>query len=406
MKEVILCKYGEVILKGANRGQFENMLLKETRRRAYHCGDFRVWSQQSTMIIEPLSEDPLVSDLEAMYEQSRKIFGFNAVTRAAACAKDMEEIRRVAAAYLPSRLAGCRTFRAEAKRSDKKFPLQSPEIAAEVGGVILASVPGIRVDLDHPDITVRVEIRETEAYIHAGQEKAAGGMPQGSAGKGLLLLSGGIDSPVAGYMMGKRGMSVEALHFESFPYTSELARDKVFRLGKELTEYLSRLRIHVISLTHVQEALRAGCQEDYFTILLRRFMMRLADRVAKDNGCAALITGESLGQVASQTLPAIGVTDPMTTLPVFRPCIGMDKEEIVEISRKIGTFETSIEPYEDCCTVFTPKHPKTRPEPEKVLAEEAKIDVDALTEEAYGTLYTVAVRQHGDLLWESGQEGR
>jgi len=400
MKEVILCKYGEVILKGANRSQFEAMLLRETRRRARHCGEFKLSYRQSTLVIEPLSEDPSVSDTDAMYREAKRIFGFVGVSKAAACEKDMDVIRRVAAEYLPSRLEGYRTFRAEAKRSDKKFPLGSPEIAAEIGGVILENVPGIKVDLHNPDVTVRVEIRDKEAYIHAGQEKAAGGIPLGSSGRGLLLLSGGIDSPVAGFMMGKRGMYVEAIHFESFPYTSDLAREKVFELAKELTAYLGRIRVHVISLTKIQEELRDHCQEDYFTLLLRRFMMALADRVAKETECSCLVTGESLGQVASQTMQAIGVTDPMTTLPVFRPCIGLDKEEIVEIARRIGTFETAILPYEDCCTVFTPRHPKTKPALDKVVAEEEKINFNALLEEAYESRYAVVIRQYAERSYE------
>ena len=401
MKEVILCKYGELILKGANRGTFETVLQKELRRRARHAGEFRITTRQSTVMIEPLSDDPLVSDVDEMYRQAKLVFGFAAVTRAAACEKSMDAILATAAAYLPDRLRGYRTFRAEAKRSDKRFPLTSPEIAGEVGAVVLENVRGIKVNLVDPDITVRVEIRDTEAFIHAGQEKGAGGIPSGSSGNGLLLLSGGIDSPVAGYMMAKRGLNVEALHFESFPYTSELAREKVFRLAKELCEYTGRMRIHVVSLTHIQEVLRDSCTEDYFTLLLRRFMMAIADRIAKEDACGCLITGESLGQVASQTLAAIGVTDPMTTLPVFRPCIGMDKEEIISISRKIGTFDTSIEPYEDCCTVFTPKHPKTKPEIEKVLAEEAKIDWNGLLEEAMQTRYAVVARQYGDVIYEN-----
>lgn len=276
----------------------------------------------------------------------------------------------------------------EAKRSDKLFPLDSQAISADIGGVLLGACPWLRVNVHEPDVTVRVEIREYGAYLHAGQFKGAGGMPAGTNGRGLLLLSGGIDSPVAGYMMAKRGVRVEAIHFESFPYTSERAREKVLSLAKLLTPYTGDMDVHVVSLTHIQEVLVKTCNEDYFTLLLRRFMMTIADRIAKRRGCRALITGESLGQVASQTMQAIGVTDCMTTLPVFRPCIGMDKEEIVQIARKIGTYDTSILPFEDCCTVFTPKHPKTKPDPEKVEAEEQKLDFEALVEEALETRYS------------------
>jgi thiamine biosynthesis protein ThiI len=237
-------------------------------------------------------------------------------------------------------------------------------------------------------------LREKAAYIHAGQDQGAGGIPaSGSSGGGLLLLSGGIDSPVAGYMMAKRGLAVEALHFESFPYTSEAARDKVMTLAKELCQYCGLIRVHVISLTHIQEVLRDTCEEDYFTLLLRRFMMKLATRQAEECEARVLITGESLGQVASQTLSALCVTDDAAGVPVFRPCIGMDKEEIIRISRSIGTYDTSILPYEDCCTVFTPRHPRTRPELSKVLAQESLVDVDALLDEAWASRYTVVQRQ-------------
>lgn len=396
MKKVILCKYGEIILKGANKSRFEAMLLKEVKRRAAAIGNFKVTYSQSTVMIEPEGEDVSDFELEEMLSQAKKVFGFAGVTVAACAKKDMDDIVRVAKEYLPERLRGYTKFKCSAKRSDKNFPLTSPEIAAVVGGAVLSAVPKIKVDLTSPEIEVRVEVREKEAFIHAGQEKGAGGNPPGSSGRGLLLLSGGIDSPVAGFMMAKRGMFIDALHFESFPYTSELAREKVFTLAKELTEYTGRIRVHVISLTHIQEVLRDTCDEDYFTLLLRRFMMELAVRVAKEFDIPAIITGESLGQVASQTLPALCVTDPVSDRPVFRPCIGMDKDEIVAIARKIGTFDTSVLPYEDCCTVFTPRHPRTNPAFEKVIAQEEKLDREALIEEAYSTRYSVLFKQFED----------
>ena len=386
MKEVILCKYGEIILKGANKSQFESLLLREVRRRAAHVGQFDVSYAQSTVCIAPRTDE---EDMEEMFRQAKHVFGFVGITRAAVAEKTVEDICRVAAEYLPPYLAGAKKLRVEAKRSDKKFPLKSPELAGEVGGAILSVMPHLTVDLTHPDVTVRVEVRDQYAYIHAGQEKGAGGIPLGSGGRGLLLLSGGIDSPVAGYMMARRGLALDALYFESIPYTSELAREKVFTLAKLMTEYCGKIRMHVISLTKIQEAIRDNCDEDYFTLLLRRFMMRLSCRMAEQCGAPALITGESLGQVASQTMAAICVTEAASDRPILRPCIGMDKEEIVRTAREIGTFETSILPYEDCCTVFTPRHPKTQPVLEKVLEQEAKLDYDTLLEEAWLTRNTL-----------------
>ena len=385
IKEIILCKYGEIVLKGANRATFEAKLAKEIKKRCALYGHFSISHAQSTVFIEPQSED---CDIDGAFEECRRVFGIVGVSRAAVAEKNMEDILSVAAAYLPSLLRGKKTFKAEAKRSDKSFPLASPAIAAEVGGAVLNALPSIRVDIHNPDGIVRVEIREKNAYIHAGQEKGAGGMPYRSAGKGLLLLSGGIDSPVAAFMMAKRGMEIEALHFESFPYTSEAAKEKVLTLADKICAYTGQMYVHIMSLTHIQEELRDNCEEEYFTLLLRIFMMTLAERCAKGYHAQALITGESLGQVASQTMEAIAVTNSVVSLPVFRPLIGMDKEEIVRIARVIDTFETSILPYEDCCTVFTPRHPRTRPQLEKVMAELEKVDFQGLLEEAYASMYT------------------
>ena len=389
IKEILLCKYGEIVLKGANRRFFEDQLAKELRIRASRHGHFEINRAQSTVFIEPKDE---TADLEGMFDAARKVFGIVAVGRAAVAEKNMESIEAVTREYIPNFLRDKKTFKVEAKRSDKAFALGSPEISREIGGVILSCCPWLRVDVHNPEVTIRVEVREHSAYIHAGQFKGAGGLPVGTNGKGLLLLSGGIDSPVAGYMMAKRGVRLDAIHFESFPYTSERAREKVLELAKIVAQYSGPINVHIISLTHIQEELVRACEEDYFTLLLRRYMMALADKLAKDEECNALITGESLGQVASQTIQAIGVTDPMTSLPVFRPCIGMDKEEIITISRNIGAFETSIQPYEDCCTVFTPRHPRTKPVLEKVVAQEEKLDFNALVEEAYATRYVVRVR--------------
>ena len=388
-KEIFLCKYGEIVLKGANRKYFEDMLCRELKKRAAEYGNFDIYRAQSTIYIEPKDD---FCDMDGMFVSASKVFGIVAIQRAAVCQKNMEDIFRVAKEYIPQFLEGKRSFKVEAKRSDKSFPLDSMDLSREVGGAILSAYPRIKVNVHNPDIVVKVEIREYGAYISAGTFKGAGGMPVGTNGRGLLLLSGGIDSPVAGYMMAKRGVVIEALHFESFPYTSERAREKVLELASILAEYAGEVRVHIVSLTHIQEELVKSCNEDYFTLLLRRYMMTIAERVAKYKGCTALITGESLGQVASQTMQALGVTDSVVKdMPVFRPCIGMDKEEIVTISRKMGAFETSIQPYEDCCTVFTPKHPKTKPELDKVIAEENKLDFAALADEAFNTLYTVTI---------------
>ena len=383
MKEILLCKYGEIVLKGANKRYFEDILCKELRKRAKKHGNFEISRAQSTIYVKPLDD---FCDIDSMYEDALKVFGIAAIGRAAVCEKNIEDIKRVAKEYIPQFLEGKKSFKVDGKRSDKTFPYNSMDLAQIIGGEILEATHGkIRVDVHNPEITVKVEIREQAAYVHAGQMNGAGGLPVGTSGHGMLLLSGGIDSPVAGYMMAKRGVRVEAVHFESFPYTSELARDKVIRLARTIAAYTGDIYVHVVSLTKIQEELVKHCDEDYFTLLLRRYMMTIAEKIARERGCEALITGESLGQVASQTMQAIGVTDAAVNMPVFRPCIGMDKEEIVRISRKIGAFETSILPFEDCCTVFTPKHPKTKPNLKYVLEEENKVDFEALVNEAFET---------------------
>ena len=393
MKEILLLKYGEIVLKGANKRYFEDMLCRQLRQKAKPHGPFEIYRSQSTIYIEPCDDS---CDMDGMMRDAGKVFGIVAICRAAVCEKNMESILETVKAYIPPHLAGKRTFKVESKRSDKKFPLDSMEISREAGGALLSVCPHMRVDVHNPDITVKVEVREFGAYVHPGPVKGAGGMPVGTNGRGLLLLSGGIDSPVAGYMMARRGLEIEAVHFESFPYTSEMARDKVLRLSEIVSEYnCDKMIVHVVSLTHVQEELVKHCDEDYFTLLLRRYMMAIADRLASRYGCGALVTGESLGQVASQTTEALGVTDPVATHPVFRPCIGMDKEDIVQISRRIGTFETSIEPFEDCCTVFTPRHPRPRPSLSKVLEQERKLPFDELVEEAIAGMYRVDVTPDG-----------
>ena len=389
MKEILLCKYGEIVLKGANRKFFEDTLVKEMRYRAAGFGKFSITNVQSTMTIEPQDD---FADLDGMFEAACRLFGIVGVSRAAVAEKSMDDIIAIAKAYIPQFLEGKRTFKVEAKRSDKTFPLASPDISRAVGAAILSACPRMRVDVHNPDVTVRVEVRERAAYLHAGQFKGAGGLPVGTNGKALLLLSGGIDSPVAGWMMAKRGVRLEAVYFESMPYTSEQARQKVLDLASLVARWAGSIMVHVVSLTHIQEELVKACDEEYFTLLLRRYMMQLANMVAEKQGCQALITGESLGQVASQTMQALNVTNDIARYPVFRPVIGMDKDEIVQIARRIDTFETSILPYEDCCTVFTPRHPKTRPVLEKVLEQEQKLPFDELCREAFETAQTFYIK--------------
>ena len=379
MKEIILIKNGELALKGLNRRTFEDMLVKNMRRRLESVGKFKFTIAQSTIVAEPENES---IDLDEAADRISKVFGIAAFSRAAAVEKDMDTILRSAEEYLAPQLLTARTFKVEAKRSDKKFPLKSPEICAETGGYLLRKFPHLSVDVHNPDIVVTVEVRDVWAYIHGSQIKGAGGMPTGSAGRAALLISGGIDSPVAGYMMAKRGLELCAVHFASPPYTSERAEQKVHSLLRQVSKYSGRISLFVIPFTETQEMIKDNCPEDIFTVIMRRMMMRVAQIVAEKQNAGALITGESVGQVASQTMPAIACTDNVCEMPVFRPLIGMDKDEVVAISRKIETFDISILPYEDCCTVFTPKHHKTKPTIEYVEECEKALDVDRLVKEA------------------------
>ena len=391
MREVILCKYGEIVLKGLNKSYFESTMVSAVKRRMAGLGNCDIHYGQSVLYIEPLDDD---FAFEEALRRVKCVFGIVNVIRAASCEKTLDAILATAKEYLPDYLRGAKSFKVTGKRADKRFPMTSPEISAQVGGAILSVMPKIDVDLYNPEKLVHVEIRENAAFLHADDSRGAGGIPSGTSGRALLLLSGGIDSPVAGYMVAKRGAVIEALHFESFPYTSERAKEKVLELARLVTEYTGKMNVHVISLTKIQEELKKSINEEYFTLLLRRSMMRLAERVAKKHHCEALVTGESLGQVASQTMQALGVTDSVVNMPVFRPCIGMDKEEIITIARKINTFETSILPYEDCCTVFTPKHPKTRPALDKVIAEEKKLDMVALEDEAFAAIEDIVIKTY------------
>ena len=379
MTEMILLKLGELVLKGANRYTFEDKLKSNLARRLKSHGKFRVYSRQSTTYIEPLSDE---CDMDAAYDAAKKVFGAVGVSRAKACAKTKEAMLETVRTYLAGNLVGEKTFKVESKRADKSFPMTSIQLSQWVGGELDELYPNLHVDVHNPALTIHLEVRDYAAFVHADPEPGAGGLPVGTSGRAMSLLSGGIDSPVASWMMAKRGVALEMVHFYSYPYTSPEAKEKVLDLARLLTPWTGRLIVHVVPFTHIQEELRRACPEELFTLLMRRFMMRIAEGMAHRTGCRALVTGESLGQVASQTMDAMAVTGAVASLPVFRPLVGMDKEEVVRIARKIGTFETSILPYEDCCTVFTPRHPRTRPHLDEIEAAEAVLDVEARVQEA------------------------
>ena len=378
MKEIILAKYGEIALKGDNRNTFEDMLVKNIKRRLKKIGKFEYFRRQSTIYIEPLED----ADIEQALESLKNVFGIGAIQRCAVFEKDFEVVAANVGEYLKPALENAKTFKVEAKRSDKSFPLKSPDIQQKLGDVVLDNFPHLSVDVHNPEVTVRLEIRDNGAYLSAQRIIGAGGMPVGSSGKALLMLSGGIDSPVAGYMMAKRGLVVDCIHYVSPPYTSDRARLKVEKLCEEMTEFCGNIIFYCVPFTEIQEAIRDNCPEEYFTVIMRRLMVKIANRVCKRDNYGAIITGESLAQVASQTLSALGCTNAAAEFPVFRPVIGMDKIEITDISRKIGTYETSILPYEDCCTVFSPKHPRTRPSLEEIIAAESNFDFDKMLDEA------------------------
>lgn len=383
MEEIILIKIGEIVLKGLNKRAFEDVLLKNLKNRLHKAGSFDIKIAQSTISVSPKDEN---ADIELAAEIVGKTFGIATFSRACTAKKNIEDIQQKAVEYLEETLEDAKTFKVEARRSDKKFPMTSPQISAQVGGYILEHFPHLKVDLRNPEVTVTVEIRDFSAYIRGGVIKGAGGIPVGTGGKAAILISGGIDSPVAAYMMAKRGVELTAVHFASPPYTSQRAEEKVCKLLEIVSAYAGRMTMYTVPFTEIQRQIKDKCPEELFTIIMRRFMMEISQRIAEDKDCTALITGESLGQVASQTIHAIACTDIVCSMPVFRPLIGMDKDEIVSISRKIGTFETSIEPYEDCCTVFTPKHPRTRPILKYVEQAQDKLNSSELIENALADL--------------------
>ncbi len=377
--DLILLKYGEIALKGLNKPLFERKLLDNIKSRLDRIGKFSVRRAQSTVYVEPLDSS---ADMQQALKILEKIFGIVNICPVVKCKKNMESIARTAIECVNELSPNGKSFKVEAKREDKKFPLNSPQIARELGGMILEGVEGLRVDVHNPDIMVNVEIRQ-EAYVYTKKIKGAGGMPVGTNGKATILLSGGIDSPVAGYMISKRGVELEAVHFHSHPYTSDRAKEKVIDLAKEMSGYCGKIRLHIVPFTEIQLAIIEKCPENYLTVIMRRIMMRIAEKISVANSSAALITGESIGQVASQTMESLVCTDNAVSIPVFRPLIGMDKEEIVAISKKIETYETSILPYEDCCTIFVPKHPKTKPNLSEIIeAEKALDDIDNMIEKA------------------------
>ena len=390
MKELILAYQGEMTLKGLNRGKFEARLIKIIRWRLEGLGRFKVRSSQSTVFIEPLEED---CDTDEAYRRISHVFGIVKLSRAAVCDADFPTICETAEVYLGQTLRDTKTFKVEAKRADKQYPMKSPEICRELGAYLLDKHHHLRVDVHHPQLEIMVEIREGRAYIHGPKTEAAGGLPVGTSGRALNLLSGGIDSPVAAWCMARRGLALHHIHFASPPYTSLRAKLKVCTLAKELVEYTGNCTLFVVPYTKPQEYIRDHAPDVLFTVLMRRSMLRIANRVANQLELEALITGESLAQVASQTMAALACTDAAQDLPVLRPCIGMDKTEIIERSRKIGTFETSIEPYEDCCTIFTPPHPKTNPTLAEILeAEAAMPELLALEEQAAANVEKIPVR--------------
>ncbi len=395
MNEIFLLKLGEIVLKGANKRQFESKLRQNVKRRMRRFGNFDVYLMQSTVYVQPMDES---CDLEGAWEACHTIFGVVNVCRCRPCEKNVDAIFEAVEAYLGDELDCAASFKVESKRSDKQFPLNSIQLSQEIGGRLAEAHPHVRVDVRRPEYTVFVEVRDLAAYVHGPAEPGAGGLPTGVGGRAMCLLSGGIDSPVAAYMIAKRGVEIECIHFFSYPYTSQLAKDKVLELARLVTKYSGRMTVNVVPFTEIQEAIRDNCPEEYFTLVMRRFMMEISQHIAKQDGCGALITGENLGQVASQTMEAMTVTGAVVDIPIFMPLIGMDKEEIVTISRKIGTFETSILPYEDCCTVFTPKHPKTKPTIGQLLNAEKNLDRAALMERAIAGVEKIKVTQDDEPL--------
>ncbi len=388
MQELILLKYGELILKGLNRPTFEQILINNVKQSIKDLGNFNIKKRQATIYVEPLDAN---IDIENTIERLKKVFGIAIINRVVKTEKDIQKIEETAVKYSKAALKRYKTFKVETKRSDKQFPLKSPEISKQVGAVILKDNPNLKVNVHKPEITINIEVREEYAYISTQKIQGAGGLPVASNGKATLLLSGGIDSPVAGWMMAKRGVEIDAIYYHSPPYTGERAKEKVIELARILTNYCRKISLHIIPFTEIQLQIYDKCPDDQLTLIMRRIMMMIAEKVAVKNQSKAIITGESLGQVASQTIEALAVTNAAINMPIFQPLIGLDKNEIVEIARKINTFETSILPYEDCCTIFVPKRPQIKPKLDKLIKSEEAIDIDKLIKEAIEQMETIQI---------------
>lgn len=388
-EKVFIVRAGEVALKGVNKPYFERMLVERIKKNLKNCCAADVKRHEGLIFVrtaEDIEDDVIV-------KQVSKVFGVASVSPAVEVETDMEEIGKAAISVMLGLIEerGIKTFKIQAKRADKDFPIQSPEIGRIIGAKVLIGCKVLKVDVHNPDCLLFVDVRRGKSYIYEQKISGFGGLPLGTNGKGLVLLSGGIDSPVAAFLMAKRGMLIEALHFHSYPYTSERAQKKVEELAEIIAGYCGRFKMHVINLLPIQEAIVKNCKEEETTILVRRFMMKIAEEIAKETGCMMLITGENLGQVASQTAEALVVTDASVNIPVMRPLIALDKVDIMDKAKEIGTYETSIQPYEDCCTVFLPKHPLTKPKLEKILQSEEALDCEALISDAIKSKETVSI---------------
>lgn len=381
---VVLVRYGEIILKGNNRAMFERKLV-ENIKDALIDEDIKIIFSQARVFVKPAD----TSRIDAIIKKIIKVFGIVSVSPAVEVETDFEKIKTTAVELIQEKI-GKSTFKVESRRGDKKFPLTSPEISRELGGYILSKIPELKVDVNNPDFVLNVEVRD-KSYIYAEKIEAFGGMPIGTNGKGLLLVSGGIDSPVAGFMLARRGVEIDALHFFSPPYTGPRAKEKVIELCRIVSEYSKKINLYIVNFTEPQLAIRDNCPHEQMVIIMRRIMMRIAERVANQKGCHALITGENIGQVASQTMQAMVTTNAVCNIPVFRPLIGMDKNDIINIAKKIDTYETSILPYEDCCTVFVPKHPDTKPRIDKIEMSEQHLDIEKIVEDAINSIEVIEI---------------
>lgn len=383
MDKVISVSLGEIILKGLNRKYFEDKLVKQIRIAIKDIGFDKIYKEQGKIYIEAAE-----SNFPQMINRLRKVFGLVYISPCIRVEKDMEQIGSASIEIIKDKLSSdpFTTFKVESNRADKKFPIKSPDISREMGGVILKNFNNIKVDVHNPDVYLYIDIKQNASYIYTDRVKGYGGLPLGTNGKALLLLSGGIDSPVAGFMMAKRGVEISCVHYHSYPFTSERAEEKVKDLAQILARYMGKIKMYSVNLLNIQKEINKNCPQDEMTILSRRFMMRIAERIAEQNDYNALITGENLGQVASQTIYGLNVTNSSINLPVFRPLIGFDKVDIIDVAKDIETYETSIQPFEDCCTVFLPKHPVTRPKVEDIERSEEALDVDGLIQDALNNM--------------------